>query len=570
MKTITAIAQNRRRGYALAVVIIMSAISFVILGGALKWTSNSARLNDRNNQYFRAVSAAEAATEKALAKISRDYLRGGEADVYNNLDRYRSMPPTTTENAYWSGFTFSDAQGNDSRLFVNRTASQAFVPIESQYEGLYGLAASYRIVSNARWGNLTPPLIAAVRQDIQVAAIPLFQFAIFYTLDLEINPGPAMAVTGRVHSNGNIYLQPQTSLQFLDDVTSAGKIFMTKSSLDPTVRTPGPIDFDEEHDSGVRSLNLPIGTNNTPSAVREVVEMPPPGESITSAMGQQRYFNKSDLVVVVSDSNVLVQAGAWTNFSTVIPYNQVSNWLSTNVTFYNKREGKTVKATEVDVGKLITWSGTNKAIRPYQLRDVNTIYIADNRTQTSSTEPGVRLVNGATLPSRGLTVSSPDPVYVLGDYNAPVASRGTTNTLATKPASIVADAVTILSPAWRDANSSAGIGSRVASPTTVNAAIVAGIVPSNGSTYSGGVENLPRFLENWSGKMFTYNGSMIVLYQSKFARAPWGGSDVYSPPNRNWAFDRNFLDATKLPPATPMALTTIRNEWAMIPPNVIE
>src|SRR5207253_806042 len=136
-----------------------------------------------------------------------------------------------------------------------------------------------------------------------------------------------------------------------------------------------------------------------------------------------------------------------------------------------------VKATEIDVGKLISWSATNRVIRPYQLRDVSSIYVADNRSQSPTSEPGVRLVNGAALPSRGLTVSSPNPVYIQGDYNAPAAMRGTTNTLATKPASIVADAVTILSSDWKDANSSGGIGSRIASPTTVNAALVAGIVP---------------------------------------------------------------------------------------------
>ena len=33
--------------------------------------------------------------------------------------------------------------------------------------------------------------------------------------------------------------------------------------------------------------------------------------------------------------------------------------------------------------------------------------------------------------------------------------------------------------------------------------------------YSGGVENFPRFLEDWSGKTFTYYGSMLELYNSQ-------------------------------------------------------
>jgi len=36
------------------------------------------------------------------------------------------------------------------------------------------------------------------------SSIPVFQVAIFYNVDLEVEPGPNMTVTGRVHSNGNI------------------------------------------------------------------------------------------------------------------------------------------------------------------------------------------------------------------------------------------------------------------------------------------------------------------------------------------------------------------------------
>ena len=60
------------------------------------------------------------------------------------------------------------------------------------------------------------------------------------------------------------------------------------------------------------------------------------------------------------------------------------------------------------------------------------------------------------------------------------------------------------------------LSARVASKTTVNAAIVAGIVPSSAvggdGTYSGGAENFPRFLEIWGeDTTFTYYGSMIQL-----------------------------------------------------------
>lgn len=201
--------------------------------------------------------------------------------------------------------------------------------------------------------------------------------------------------------------------------------------------------------------------------------------------------------------------------------------------------------------------------------DIRSIYVADFRTQTSSTESGVRLVNGQALPSLGLTVSSPNPLYVQGNYNAPTAQLGTTNTSTTKPAALVGDAITVLSTAWNDANAGSALSSRTAADTTINAAFLGGLVPTGGGYYSGGVENFPRFLENWSNRKFAYNGSMVVMYYSKYAKAPWGGSDVYNPPNRQWTFDLNFLDPTKLPPGTPEVRAVIRGEWVNIKPTVV-
>ena len=112
---------------------------------------------------------------------------------------------------------------------------------------------------------------------------------------------------------------------------------------------------------------------------------------------------------------------------------------------------------------------------------------------------------------------------------------------------------------------------RTATATTVNAAFLAGIVQTVSGSYSGGVENFPRFLENWSGVSFTYNGSMVVMYDTQVALGPWRGTGedigIYNPPIRSWAFDMNFRDPVKLPPGTPCVRALIRSGWSMIQPN---
>src|SRR3954469_19511983 len=113
MKTGFKRALARRGGYALMLVLFFGGISLMALSGALQWCSSTARTTERNNRYFSAVSAAEAATEKVLTTISRDYLNSGEANVFANLDTYRSYVPTPAENGYWGNFVFTDAQGHE-------------------------------------------------------------------------------------------------------------------------------------------------------------------------------------------------------------------------------------------------------------------------------------------------------------------------------------------------------------------------------------------------------------------------------------------------------------------------
>jgi hypothetical protein len=179
------------------------------------------------------------------------------------------------------------------------------------------------------------------------------------------------------------------------------------------------------------------------------------------------------------------------------------------------------------------------------------------------------VANGATLPTNGLTVVTPDPLYVLGNYNASAGDLGTTNVADTAPAALMGDAITVLSTSWSDSyNSSTALTSRNAGNTTVNAATLEGIVQSvtvNGTKhYSGGVENFLRLLENWTGDTLTYNGSMVVMFYSQYATNYWNLPGVYyNPPTRNWGFDANFAQGqNKLPPIFPQVKAVIRTAWS--------
>ena len=198
---------------------------------------------------------------------------------------------------------------------------------------------------------------------------------------------------------------------------------------------------------------------------------------------------------------------------------------------------------------------------------------------------GVRLINGTTLPgiydsttpnnTKGFTVASENGVYVYGNYNATgIASVGTPtastdylpqNTANHIPASIAADAVTILSNNWSDAKSFVSpfnLSQRTATETFIRFAMLAGDTksglngtPNQGGSdprLAGGVHNFKRFLENWGSTRLNYTGSLINLFNSHNNNGTFKCcSIVYSPPTRNWAFDQSFLDPNRLPPGTP-------------------
>lgn len=397
-----------------------------------------------------------------------------------------------------------------------------------------------------------------------------------------------MTVTGPVHGNRFIYSEPGATLTFEGDVTTAKDIINDQKPGDPNTSRVGTIDWgDNRHVGGQSSLNMPIGLDNSPANVHKVVEPPPAGEDPNSPLGKQRFYNKADLIITVNpDGTTAVTSGivnnkgtAITNLSTV-PTGQ--RWLDTSRTLINKRETKTVKAIEIDVAKLATWNASANNTLPNRpvtggTKDVTIIYVDDQRNHSGSFQSGVLVKNGELLPSNyGLTIATPEPIYVAGNYNTKDAggTSSGSDTAHTRQAALIGDAITVLSKTWDLADPVYGnraFANRIAQSTTVNAAFLAGIVETTTGQYSGGVENYPRFLEDWNGKTFTYNGSMVVMYPSQYATGLWKGTGstigIYNPPTRVWAFDQNFRNVNKLPPGTPSVRAVIRGAWASIRPN---
>ena len=415
---------------------------------------------------------------------------------------------------------------------------------------------------------------------LDMFTIPLFQLSIFFNGLLEFTWNATLTVNGRVHANGNIFVGSSSDLTFNNTVTCTGVLVKTNWDGHTVASMTGNITYAGTPGYSTNTQALPIFSGgSTPSDCREIINQPPAGETLIWGLAYGRYYYKAGVVLLISNSTVtaMFKSAPGDNPTVLaVPYvptdyaGVTSNFpfLSLSNTFTDGREArKTVKVTQIDIGKLDTWLRTNQWVLakfpPLSPGCPNVLYVADNRTTLANELAAIRLSNAAIIPTNmtpqgptGFTVATPNPLYIWGNYNCPdPAALGSTNTSSSFPASLVCDALTILSPGWNDAVSGASLSSRRAVTTTVNAAILAGMVYSTGpdaNSFSGGVVNLPRLLEDWTGNNLWLNTSLVNLFNSARATNQFQSAGVYYyAPTRRITFDANFTNPLKLPPGAP-------------------
>ena len=612
------------RGSTLVIAMFTIAIIAAIVGVTLSFTSQNGVQTKRDQDFDRAMNAADGALEYAFASWKQAVRNKGlvaptNSDIASG-GTYAIAPPTA---ALHSGFQTAGAGGTpitfptfsvvNANQWGETTSGGTPItnPVSVQlatipgHPGWAGTASFYRATVTASVPSRRGPVTVTLARTFQLTGIPIFQAAIFFEHDIELHPGSLMIIKGLVHSNNSLELATGTAnnLQFLSNVsyvnqynenynTALGYPGPPPTTFYPPIWTDGlsrttsstvanqlfKTERIEPFGTEPAALYNTTDTNPNNDGPRELIEPPVSTSSDPFAIASSRLYNKANVRVTIDRTKsgaaqVVIQNGSNANFSAAVD-TAIRNAITVSTTtIYDWREGSNVALTNVDMKTLDT-ALVNMA------STFNGVFYIQDITPTGLN--AVRLKNGAVL-NRDLSVVSNNAVYIQGDYNTGGVTSGVHDPLLVpsnnggnptgtdssiapgytkRSTAVIADAVMMLSNSWLDANSASALASRIASHTTVNTAILGGIVPSNyqnSGVYSGGPHNFPRFLEDWGGKDFTYLGSMVQTFNSVQFDGIFGASNVYGVPGRKWGFDPLFL--TQPPPGTLQSVSFSRGRW---------
>jgi hypothetical protein len=480
------------------------------------------------------------------------------------------------------------ASQNYVALSPAATPPAAYGPNKWQYSYFYLASVDVTVPSS------TGDVKAKVRRVFEKKFDNPWTFAMFFNDDLEFQPTTAITINGPIHTNAGLYIGTSNftttstvgySAEYVNGYSPTDSYHSGATSKPNFAKSDATLTYSDMPPAQV-SPYLPFGWNlkllNADGSVNndsyhELIEQP---VGSPDALSEIRYYNQACYRILIdSGNNVTVTKKDGTNMPLNNGEGKIFNQALTtgsgslNRAIQDQRENTYVRLATLDIGQIRTaaeagnisgWNGV--------------IYIADTSTHgTSITSPlggtganvattmrAIRLINGYRLPAsssntnniNGLTVVSVNPVYIKGNYNTStnvgdaVPSNSGTYTdpdasgYTRKLAAVIGDSINVLSGNWNDLNSTGSISSRGATNTTINAALVGGVMPSAGGNYSGGGENFVRLLEDWKSNTLCIYGSMVELYRSTQATSPWvgTGNNYKAPLTSKFYWDPQFAD----------------------------
>jgi len=360
------LAQSQRRsdqGVALiAVLLLLTLLSAVAVAVVYK-VNHEQHLQRTDMANTLAYYGAEAAMEKMMADLSKLY---GQKAAPTNCDvtNLQALAPSQMV----VGVTYPEYIYN-----VPAPIGGGCGPLPSTIQTITsgpneGLQAQIVPMSLQVTADRLAVEEARLIRRVEVAEIPVFQFGVFSQSDLSYFPGPSFDFSGRVHTNGNLFLAAGggSTLTFHSKIRAAGDVVRDQLANGGNTQAQGrtgnvsipdrPTGCDGAK-PGCRNLQLapnegsskagptpPYGGTGTANPAWsslststyngmimsgttgakqltlpfvqpgvgpiEIIRRPLAGEAATSAVGESRLYNQAQIRVLLSDNPAELPGGA--------------------------------------------------------------------------------------------------------------------------------------------------------------------------------------------------------------------------------------------------------------------
>jgi hypothetical protein len=419
--------RKAKSGFALVITLMFLAVSLVIFTSIMYLVSSSATVTARNNLFNASRSAAEGATEMAVAQMNRDFLY--QSINVNDVSSYQCAVSNLDQTDWPVKYQFSDTNGVVNQISVSIWPQVWTTNLQqlnsSQFKNLYGYVANCDLTATATPLNQSYQTPSTVMESLQMCAIPIFQFGVFYNMDLDLSNGKPMTMNGKTFVNGNIWMYPQNTMTFNDSVCATLLVTNDDNPNDQqnlTSCTAPTYNFTANGGKALSmatAVTMPLnGTNSNPTNVEAILNLPPvglgaPNSAAYQDSNQMYLYNVCDLIIsnaatgintgtstAANTNNVGTnfviyfqdkdgasfltkltnEVFTFSNKTTKVVYttNSPNAWNTTNyvriaagfpwvtnVTFYDYREGDNVKTVQIDVSLLNIWL-TNQAYQGYR------------------------------------------------------------------------------------------------------------------------------------------------------------------------------------------------------------
>ena len=212
---------EREKGVALITSLMVLMLISAIAAGMCWMVMTDQRLGGNNEGRELAFYGAEAGMEKLTTDVANKFSTEG-ALTAADITAIVAAPPTNLP-----GIQYANSSGSTYQVTpLVPVSNNATILPPSPYAGMQGLITPFTL--NVAAQDTTTGAEVKLTREIQVVAIPVFQFGIYSDSDLSFFNGPTFQFGGRTHTNGNLWLAPNDGPLFLGDkVTAVGQVIRT-------------------------------------------------------------------------------------------------------------------------------------------------------------------------------------------------------------------------------------------------------------------------------------------------------------------------------------------------------